>query len=161
MENKTKFISLLLVLVLLSTIVSAEDLLKPLIDTFFSAIKAVVDIIAGFIFGVFPGLEESIDNLLSGDLLWPISDWAPWIRSLYWLFYLAAFFAIIAIIAKLWSMGKHFIVNTVVGILLLLILIHVLGVKIEITLLKLIITAIFGIPGVIFILILHYLGISL
>jgi len=161
MENTSKFISLLLALVLLSAMGSAEDLLKPLIDSFFNAIKAVVDIIAGFIFGVFPGLEESINNLLSGDLLWPISDWAPWIRGLYWLFYIALFFAIMAIIAKLWSMGKHFIVNTIVGILLLLILIHVLGVEMKISLLKLTIIAIFGIPGVIFILILHYLGVPL
>jgi len=161
MENASKFISLLLALVLLSAVGSAEDKLKPLIDSFFNLMKAVVDAIAELVFEVFPGLEESINNLLSGDPLWPISDWAPWIRSLYWLFYIALFFAIMAIIAKLWGMGKHFIVNTIVGILLLLILIHVLGVEMEISLLKLTITAIFGIPGVIFILILHYLGVPL
>ncbi|MBN2015019.1 MAG: pro-sigmaK processing inhibitor BofA family protein [Candidatus Altiarchaeota archaeon] len=58
-------------------------------------------------------------------------------------------------------MGKHFMINTIVGILLLLILIHVLGVGIQITILALIITAVFGIPGVIFIVMLHYLGIPL
>lgn len=157
MENTTMLVSILLVLFLLSATASAEDLLKPIIDDFFNAMKALVDVIAGFIFGLFPGLEESF----KGDPLGPIAGFFPWIRSFYWLFYLAVFFAVMAVIAKLWGMGKHFIINTVVGILLLLILIHVLGVEMEITILTLIITAIFGIPGVIFILMLHYLGIPL
>jgi hypothetical protein len=161
MKITRKFLSAIFLILLLSAVVSAEDKLKPIVDAFFNAIKAVVDAIAGFIFGVFPGLENSIKNLFSADLLWPISDWAPWVRGLYWLFYLAAFFAVMAVIAKLWSLSKRYIVNSVVGVLLLLILIHIFGVGVKITLLKLIITAIFGIPGVIFILFLHYLGVSL
>lgn len=155
MENKKLALSLLII-VLIST-ASGEDLLKPLIDDFFNAMKSLVDVIAGFVFGLFPGLEESF----AGDPLGPIAGFFPWIRSLYWLFYLAVFFAVMAVIAKLWGMGKHFMINTIVGILLLLILIHVLGVGIQITILALIITAVFGIPGVIFIVMLHYLGIPL
>jgi hypothetical protein len=83
------------------------------------------------------------------------------VRGLYWLVYLAAFFAVFAVLAKLWSMGEHFVINTIVGLLLLLVLIHIFGVEIQITLLVLILTAIFGVPGVIFVLILHYLGIPL
>ncbi len=161
MKITIKFLAVILLILLLSIIVSADDKLKPIIDTFFNAIKAVVDAISGFIFGFFPGLEESINSLLSRDFLWPVSEWLPWIRSLYWLFYLAAFFAIIAIIAKLWSLSKRYILNSIVGVLLLLILIHIFDVEMKITLLKLIITAIFGVPGVIFILILHYLRIPL
>jgi hypothetical protein len=152
-----KILVLLMGLMLLTSVACAEDLLKPLIDTFFGAIKALVDIIVSVIFGLFPGLKES----LSADILAPIAkDW-PWIRGFYWLIYLAAFFAVMAILAKLWSMGEHFILNTIAGLILLLILIHLFGVEIQITLLVLILTAIFGVPGVILVVILHYLGIPL
>jgi hypothetical protein len=152
-----KILVLLMGLILLTSVACAEDLLKPLIDTFFGAIKGLIDIIAAIIFGLFPGLKES----LSADILAPVAkDW-PWIRGFYWLVYLAAFLAVIAILAKLWSMGEHFVINTIVGLLLLLVLIHIFGVEIQITLLVLILTAIFGVPGVIFVLILHYLGIPL
>ena len=141
--------------------VAAEDMLKPMIDSLFNAIKSLIDKILDFLYLLFPSLGNSIRNLFSYDILYPISEWFPFIRNFYFLFYLAAFFAIMLIIAKLWSLSKHYIINSIVGIILLMILIHFLGVEIQVTILKLIIIAIFGIPGLIFILILHYLGIPL
>ncbi len=161
MKIAIKSLLIIFLIILLSAAVSAEDMLKPIIDTLFNAIKTLVNAILNFIYGFFPGLRESVNNLLSGDLLWPISNQFPWVRSLYWLFYLAAFFAIMAVIAKLWSLSKRYIINSIVGMILLLIIIHLFGVEIKITLLKLIIIAVFGVPGVIFILLLHYLGIHM
>ena len=157
MDKKSKLVTAIFLSALTIQNVCAEDLLKPLIDTFFNAMKALYGMIAGFIFNLFPGLQNSF----AANPFGPIANIIPGIENLAWLFYLAVFFAVIAVVAKMWMMGKHFIVNTVVGLLLLLILIHVLGVGIEITILKLILTAIFGIPGVILVVILHYLGIPI
>lgn len=161
MKIAIKSLLIIFLIILLSAAVSAEDMLKPIIDTLFNAIKTLVNALLNFIYGFFPGLKESVNNLLSGDLLGPISNQFPWVRSLYWLFYLAAFFVIMAVIAKLWSLSKRYIINSIVGMILLLIIIHIFGVEIKITLLKLIIIAVFGVPGVIFILLLHYLGIHM
>lgn len=152
-----RLLALLAAVLLLSSVASAEDKLKPLIDTFFNAIKSLADLITEAVFGLFPGLRQS----LSADILAPIAVHFPWIRGFYWLFYLAVFFVVMAVIAKIWSMGQHFIVNTVVGLIILLILVHLLGVELKITVLVLVITAIFGVPGVIFVVLMHYVGIPL
>ncbi len=153
---KNKALVLLAALVLLSSTACAEDLLKPIIDVFFSIIKWFVDIISGFFFALFPGLGD----WFKADPLAPVARLIPWIRGFYWLIYLAVFLAVMAVLAKLWSMSIHYITNSVAGVILMLILIHVLGVEIRITLLSLIITALFGVPGVIFVVMLHYLGIT-
>ncbi len=141
--------------------VSAEDKLKPVLERLYNATQQIVDRVEKIAYGFFPGLEDSIENLTSIFLSSPVFEWFPNLRNFFWLFYVAAFFAILGILAKVWSMSKHLILNSVIGIIILLILIHYLDVEIKVTLLKLALIAIFGIPGVLFVLIAHYLGIPL
>ncbi|HEX54650.1 MAG: hypothetical protein DRO94_03075 [Candidatus Altiarchaeales archaeon] len=149
------------ILTSLSIQASARDILKPMIDRFMEIMYLFFKKILAIIGLLFPSLDNSILKFLSSDLLYPLSEWFPFIRMFYPLLYLALFFTVIAIIAKLWSMSKRYAINSISGIILLIILIHGFGVEIEVTIPKIIISAIFGIPGVIFILILHYLEISI
>ncbi|MBN2251935.1 MAG: pro-sigmaK processing inhibitor BofA family protein [Candidatus Altiarchaeota archaeon] len=83
----------------------------------------------------------------------------PPLKGFHWAFYLALFIAILAVLCKLWEKSQKYVINAVVGLILLLLLIHVLGVELRITLLSLILASLFGIPGVIFIVAMHYLGV--
>ena len=141
--------------------VSAEDKLKPALEQLYNATQQIVDKIQEIVYGFFPGLEASVEEIKALFLSSPVLEWFPNLKGFFWLFYVAAFFAILAILAKVWSMSKHFIINSVVGIIILLILVHYFDVEIQVTILKLVIIAIFGIPGVLFVLIAHYLGIPL
>lgn len=167
-----RFLIAIVLLILLSGIVSAEDRLKPVLDSiykpgremaerFYDTIKELTDRILSVLYTLFPSLEESIKNPPKPEK--PLLE-IPVLRELekfYFLIYLAIFFVAIAILAKLWSLSKRYILNSISGVALLLILIHVFGVEIKVTLLRLIIIALFGIPGALFVLVLHYLGISL
>ncbi len=149
------------ILILLSAIltapaVSAEDKLKPALDSIYNAIKTLADMIGGIIFSVFPSLENSIEGILNS-----IDKFLPFMKDYHWIFYILIFIAIMAILAELWRMSKYYIINSISGLIFLLILIHIFGVEISITLPALIMIVLFGIPGVLLILILHYLGIFL
>jgi len=161
---KSKLFNFLVISLLFLSVVqfvSAEDKLKPVLEQLYDATQQIVDRVEEIVYGFFPGLEDSVENLKSIFLSSPVLEWFPNLRGFFWLFYVAAFFAIMAIIAKVWSMSKHFILNSVVGIIILLILVHYFDVEIKVTLLKLALIAIFGVPGVLFVLIAHYLGIPL
>ena len=161
---KSKILHFLIISLLFLSIVqlvSAEDKLKPALEQLYNAVQQIVDKIQEIVYGFFPGLEASVEEIKAVFLSSPVLEWFPIIQDYLWLFYVAAFFAILVILAKVWSMSKHFILNSVVGILILLILVHYFDVDIQVTLLKLAIIAIFGVPGVLFVLIAHYLGIPL
>jgi len=141
--------------------VSADDKLKPMLERLQEATQKFVDKILEILYGFFPHLEESVEEVKSGEYFEPVTELLPFLKDLYWIFYVAAFFVILAVLAKMWSMSKRFIINSVAGIALLLIAIHVLEVDIKVTILKLILIALFGVPGTVFVLIAHYWGISL
>jgi len=162
MKSKTlHFLIISLLFLSIVQSVSAEDTLKPILEQLYNATQQIVDKTQEIVYGFFPGLEDSIEELKALFLKSPVLEWFPVIKDFFWLFYVAAFFVILAAIAKVWSMSKHFIINSVVGIIILLLLIHYFDVGIEVTILKLVLIAIFGIPGVLFVLIAHYLGIPL
>ncbi|MBU4267025.1 MAG: pro-sigmaK processing inhibitor BofA family protein [Candidatus Altiarchaeales archaeon] len=162
MKSKTlHFLIISLLFLSIVQSVSAEDTLKPALEQLYNAVQQIVDKIQEIVYGFFPGLEVSVEEIKAIFLESPVLEWFPIIQDYLWLFYVAAFFAILAILAKVWGMSKHFIINSVVGIIILLILVHYFDVEIQVTILKLAIIAIFGIPGVLFVLIAHYLGIPL
>ncbi len=148
-------ITLLSTLLIVST-ASAEDKLKPILDSIYNAIKALVDKTGGIIFSIFPSLQNSIEGILNS-----IDNFLPFMKDFHWVYYILIFIAIIAILAELWHMSRYYIINSISGIIFLLILIHVVGVEIQVTLPVLVLIVLFGIPGVLLILILHYLGIYL
>ena len=161
---KSKTLHFLIISLLFLSIVqsaSAEDTLKPALEQLYNAIQQIVDKIQEIVYGFFPGLEASVEGIKAVFLSSPVLEWFPILHDYFWLFYVAAFFVIIAILAKVWSMSKNFIINSVVGIIILLILVHYFDVGIQVTILKLALIAIFGVPGVLFVLIAHYLGIPL
>jgi len=169
MKSKTlHFLIISLLFLSIVQSVSAEDTLKPILEDIYTIIKKlvnvtqqIVDKILEILDGAFPGLETSVENLKALFLSSPVLEWFPVLKEFLWIFYLAAFFAILAIIAKVWSISKRLIINTITGNILLLLLIHYFGVEIEVTVIALILVELFGVPGVLFVLIAHYLGIPL
>jgi len=141
--------------------VSAEDKLKPMIDRLNEATHKFVDKILEILYEYFPHLEESVKEVKSGEYFSPVTDLLPFLKDIQWIFYVAAFFVIMAVLAKIWSISKQFIINSVAGIIMLLIAIHVFEVEIKVTLLKLVLIALFGVPGTLFVLVAHYWGIPL
>jgi inhibitor of the pro-sigma K processing machinery len=141
-------------MILLSGYAAAEDKLKPFIDYGTKMIQGVTDPLIRAFFSLFPTFEGSLTSFMGS-----LDQFLPFLKEFHWVVYLAMFFVMIAILAKMWEMSKHYIYNSIVGVILLLICIHVLGVELKITLMTLLITAVFGVPGVLFILLAHYTGI--
>jgi inhibitor of the pro-sigma K processing machinery len=139
---------------LLSGYASAEDKLKPFIDYAAKMIQGLTNPLVRVFYSLFPTFEESLTSFMGS-----LDQSLPFLKEFHWVVYLALFFVLMAILAKMWEMSKHYIYNSIVGVLLLLVCIHILGVELKITLLTLLITAVFGVPGVLFILIAHYTGI--
>ncbi len=154
-RQSAKFAASSLALVFLALSASAEDKLKPFVDQSFNAIKQADDKVAGLVYSLFPSLKESLAGTIGS-----ADRFLPFMKDFHWIYYLAGFIVIIAVLVKIWELGKHFLINSVVGILLLLICIHVLGVEIKVSLLTLLVTGILGVPGVLLILLLHYLGVA-
>ena len=141
-------------ILLLCGFAAAEDKLKPFVDKTYSVIKEVDTRIGEFLFSLFPSFRESLNaTMKSMDRVF------PFIAGFHWVFYVAIFIGILATLSRLYDISKRYVINSILGIALLLIFIHVLGVELKITLLTLIITALLGVPGVLFVLILHYMGI--
>jgi len=157
-------ISTLLILIILTltiTTVSAEDKLKPILEEAYNSIKKFIDRIADIIFDIFPGLRDSLYGLFFWE---PEEEYLSWVRSLrsfFWLFYIAAFIVIIAFLMQLWSTSKRYLYNTITGLLILLICIHMLGVGLKFTVFNLILVVLLGIPGAIMVLIFYYLGLPI
>ena len=155
--TRNKCLAVFLILLMLSVTAYAapsEDKLKPFVERFYDFIKAIVNWFVQRIYGIFPPLESSVAR--ENELM---QKYMPFLAPYMWIFYLAAFFAIMAILAKLWVMSKRYIYNSIIGIIILLILVHVLGVQIKLSIITLGLIAIFGVPGVILVVILHYAGI--
>jgi hypothetical protein len=149
-----KAFTIALLIVFLSSYASAEDKLKPFIDYFAKMIQGLSAPLVRTFYSLFPTFEESLSSFMGS-----LDRTLPFLKDFHWIVYLAMFFVLMAILAKMWEMSKHYIYNSIVGVVLLLICIHLLGVELKITLLTLLITAVFGVPGVLFILIAHYAGI--
>lgn len=154
MQFRNRILIASILILYLSSFAAAEDKLKPVLDEIYGVIKTIAGKLGEIFFSFFPSFEDSLTKTMDF-----IDKNFPIMKDFHWVFYLAIFFAVMAILSKLWEISKHYIINSVIGIILLLILIHVLGVKIKITLLTLIMATLFGVPGVLFILILHYGGI--
>ena len=149
-----KALAIVLLMVLLSSYASAEDKLKPFIDNLAKMLQGLSTPLIRTFYSLFPTFEGSLTSFMSS-----LDQTLPFLKDFHWLVYLALFFVLMAILAKMWEMSKQYIYNSIVGVVLLLICIHVLGVELKITLLTLLITAVFGVPGVLFILMAHYTGI--
>ena len=143
-----------ILIVLLSGHAAAEDKLKPFIDNLAKMIQGLSTPLIRTFYSLFPTFEGSLTSFMSS-----LDQTLPFLKDYHWLVYLALFFVLMAILAKMWEMSKHYVYNSIAGVVLLLICIHLLGVELKITLLTLLITAVFGVPGVLFILIAHYTGI--
>ena len=148
-----KAVALASLLIVLSTYAAAEDKLKPYVDYLAKSIQGLPGPLIRTFYSLFPSFEESMIAFMKS-----VDTTMPFLKDYHWLVYLAIFFVVMAILTKMWEMSKHYIINSIVGVILLLICIHVLGVELKITLLTMLITAIFGVPGVLFILIAHYAG---
>ncbi len=145
---------LALLLIAFSGCAYAEDKLKPYVDYLAKTADAASGSLISAFYALFPALEGSL-----ADFMGSVDATLPFLKDFHWLVYLAMFFVVVAILAKLWKMSQNYLINSIVGVILLLICVHVLGVELRITLLSLLITAIFGVPGVLFILLAHYMGI--
>jgi hypothetical protein len=141
-------------MVLLSGYAAAEDKLKPFIDYLSKTIQGLSNPLIRTFYSLLPTFEESLTSFMGS-----LDQSLPFLKEFHWLVYLAIFFTAMAILAKIWEMSKGYIYNSIAGVILLLICIHILGVELKITLLTLLITAVFGVPGVLFTLVMHYMGI--
>jgi len=161
-RNKVfKVLLLTTILLSLSLSASSEDKLKPLLEGAYNSIKVVVDNVAGLLFGLFPGIRESLYSLFFWEPEEEYLSWVISLRSLFWLFYIAAFIVLIAFLLQIWSMSKRYLYNTITGIGILLICIHLLDVEIEFTLLNLILVVLLGIPGALIVIVFQYIGIPI
>jgi len=149
-----KVLVIAFLMVLLSGYAAAEDKLKPFIDYLTKIIQDLSAPLKRTFYSLFPTFEESLTSFMSS-----LDKTLPFLKDFHWLVYLALFFVLMAILAKMWKMSREYIYNSIVGVILLLICIHILGVELKITLLTLLITAVFGVPGVLFTLVMHYTGI--
>ncbi|MEA1924860.1 MAG: hypothetical protein U9M95_03230 [Candidatus Altiarchaeota archaeon] len=156
-----KVILLTILLLSLSMSACAEDKLKPLLEGVYNSMKGVVDSVAGLIFNMFPGLRESLYSLFFWEPQEEYLSWVISLRSLFWLVYIAAFIVLIAFLLQIWSMSKRYLYNTITGIGILLVCIHLLEVEIEFTLLNLILVVLLGIPGAVIVIALQYIGIPI
>jgi hypothetical protein len=146
-----KLLVALVLIIYLSNFAATEDKLKPVIDEVCSIISAVSGGLGDIFFSLLPSFEDSLNEMMDFiDLTF------PFMKDFHWVIYLAIFLAVMLVLSRLWKISRHYIWNSITGIILLLILIHPLGVEIKITLLTLIIVALFGVPGVLFTLIMHY-----
>ncbi|MFZ2456577.1 MAG: pro-sigmaK processing inhibitor BofA family protein [Candidatus Altiarchaeia archaeon] len=141
-------------MVLLSGYAAAEDKLKPFIDYGAKMVQELSNPLIRAFFSLFPSFEGSLASFMGS-----LDETLPFLKGFHWLIYIALFFVLMAILAKMWEMSKHYIYNSIAGVVLLLVCIHLLGVELKITLMTLLITAVFGVPGVLFVLIAHYTGI--
>jgi hypothetical protein len=141
-------------MVLLSSYAAAEDKLKPFIDYFAQMAQGLSSQAIRTFYSLFPSLEESMASFMGS-----LERTLPFLKDFHWAVYIAMFFIVIAILAKMMEMSKNYIYNSIVGMILLLICIHVLGVELKITLFTLLVTAVFGVPGVLFTLVMHYMGV--
>ena len=145
-----------LLMFLLSGYACAEDKLKPYVDLVGGFFSNVGSFIGRFFYGLFPSLERSVNQNMTF-----LDGLLPAFKEYHWIFYLALAFFVLAILSKVWENARRYVMNSIGGIILLLILIHLFGVEIEVTVWVLLLTALFGIPGVLFVAILHYAGISI
>jgi hypothetical protein len=134
--------------------VSAEDKLKPYLDRTYSVVHEFDTRVGELFFGFFPTFKESLASTMKS-----VDRVFPFIAGFHWVFYVATFIGILAMLSRLCEISKRYLINSVLGIALLLILIHVLGVELKITLFTLIAAALLGVPGVLLALLLHYTGI--
>lgn len=141
------------ILLILMHQVSANDTIGSATDKFFNAIKTLTGIISGIILFLFP-LKASLE--IMEDSMFALF---PFMKDMIWLAYLAIFLLIMAILEKLWEISKRLIINVIVGLILLLTITHVFGVDIQFSLMGMVVVMIFGVPGVLFVLLMHYLGI--
>ena len=144
----------LVLIIYLSNFAAAEDKLKPIIDGVYDFIQTISGKLGDIFFSLLPSFKESLAETMEF-----IDRTFPFMEDFHWLFYLVLFLAVMAVLSKLWKISRRYIWNSITGVILLLILIHPLDVEIKITLLMLIIVALFGVPGVLFTLIMHYAGI--
>ncbi|GEM_PF-1048754 len=156
-----KIILLTALLLSLSMSACAEDKLKPLLIGLYNSIKVVVDMVAGLIFNLFPGLRESLYSLFFWEPQEEYLSWVISLRSLFWIFYIAAFIVLIAFLLQIWSLSKRYLYNTVTGLGILLVCIHLLEVELEFTLLNLILVVLLGIPGALIVIGFQYIGIPI
>jgi hypothetical protein len=141
-------------MIFLSGYAAAEDKLKPFIDYLAKMIQNLSAPLVRTFYSLFPTFEGSLTSFMRS-----LDRTLPFLKDYHWLVYLAMFFVLMAILAKMWEMSKHYIYNSIAGVILLLICIHILGVELKITLFTLLVTAVFGVPGVLFTLVMHYMGI--
>jgi hypothetical protein len=147
-------LALAFLIVFLSGHAAAEDKLKPFIDYLAKMIQELSSPLIRAFYSLFPTFEGSLTSFMGS-----LDRTLPFLKDFHWLVYLAMFFVLMAILAKMWEMSKQYIYNSILGVILLLICIHTLGVELKITLFTLLVTAVFGVPGVLFTLVMHYMGI--
>jgi len=161
MNKKGIFVLVLILFTLLAVDVAAEDRLKPALEGVYNSIKGVVDAVAGLLFNLFPGLKDSLMSLFYWEPQEAYLSWVISLRSLFWLVYVAVFIVLIAFLLQIWSMSKRYLVNTITGLLILLICIHLLGVPIGFSILNLILVVLLGIPGALIVIAFYYLGVPI
>jgi hypothetical protein len=145
-------------------------------------INSIFDRITQNIYSFLPDIKDSFDGSANATSKLPLPTEYSWI------FYLIAFLAGLTILSRIWQMikgaslglinflkaltiitsfsniweiGKKLFENASIGIFLLLVIIHLLGVQLKVTVLILILTILLGVKGVLFVLVMHYLGIPL
>jgi len=156
MDYKNGFVALLaLGMILLASIgtVSADDQLKPYLDQAYKFMKDSDQNAGNTFFRFFPGFEDSLNSTLS----W-LDEKISFMKDNHWIFYVVFFIVVVSLLIKVWERSDGYVINSIVGIAALLILIHVLGVLIRVTLLRFALVLVLGLGGVLIVLAMHYLG---
>lgn len=152
--NKKWFLVLALSLSLCG-FAAAEEKKGGYVDDFGRYLKEFDEKAGATFFRLFPNLEESLNKTTES-----IDGFMPFMRDYHWVIYLLLFFVVVGLLIKVWEESSHYLVNSLLGLILLITCIHLLEMKINVTLFGLIITLILGVPGVLVILALHYLGVT-
>jgi hypothetical protein len=155
MSNKNGLMALLAIGMILLTsagTVYAQDLLeeadKSLKDT---------DEAAGHMFfALFPGFESSLNSTLE-----EIDRNFSFMKDNHWIFYVIFLILVISFSIKVWEMSDGLFINSVLGIAAILIILHMFGIAVKITLLRFSLIFILGLGGVLIVLAFHYLGLPI
>jgi hypothetical protein len=169
-------------LMILSVCAAAEDLNKTSDNPAAKIIIGTADRLTHTVTALFPSAEGSLNGTANTESQLPLP------KEYSWIFYLIAFLAGLTILSRIWQMikgaslglinflkalaimasfsnilgiGKKLFENASIGIFLLLVITHLLGVQLKVTVLVLILTILLGVKGVLFVLLMHYLGIPL
>ena len=169
-------------LMILSVCAAAEDLNKTSDNQAAKIIIGTADRLTHTVYALFPNVGGSVNGTANTESELPLP------KEYSWIFYLIAFLAGLTILSRIWQMikgaslglinflralaimasfsniweiGKKLFENAAIGIFLLLVIIHLLGVQIKVTVLALILTILLGVKGVLFVLVMHYLGVQL